>query len=76
MAGLGSFDETKFNTFTQVLGTLIASMLPAVAIIVLYFIPSTIERLWTIMAFSALFSFTLKVFTNARGAETFAATAA
>lgn len=53
-----------------------ASVLPAISIIALYFIHNMLARLVAIMAFSALFSFTLAIFTTAKRIEIFAATAA
>ena len=76
MAGLAYFDDSKLNAVAHFLGTFIASMLPAMAIFVLYFVPDLLDRLWIILAFSALFSFTLAIFTKAKRVEIFAATAA
>jgi len=55
---------------------MVASLLPAISILALYFIHNMLARLGAIMAFSALFSFTLAIFTTAKRIEIFAATAA
>ncbi|KAI9844373.1 MAG: hypothetical protein M1838_002218 [Thelocarpon superellum] len=60
------------NTITTVL----ASLLPTVCTIVLYFSPSTLTSLGLIVVFTFLFSFILAVATDARRVEIFAATAA
>ncbi|KAI9668540.1 MAG: hypothetical protein M1831_000979 [Alyxoria varia] len=75
-AGLTHYDDSKLNRIAHFIGTLIASMLPAMSIFVLYFVNSMLDRLCIIIAFSALFSFTLAIFTKAKSVEIFAATAA
>lgn len=70
------YEDSKLNAFAHFLGTLLASLLPPLSIFVLYFVSSQVDRLCIILAFSALFSFTLALFTRSRGVEIFAATAA
>jgi hypothetical protein len=52
-----------------------ASMLPILAIVILYFIQSMSRRLGAIAAFTFIFSAVLGVFSNGRRIEIFAATA-
>ena len=75
-AGMARFEDSKLNAFAHFLGTLLASLLPPLSIFVLYFVRRQVDRLGIVLAFSALFSFTLALFTRARGVEIFAATAA
>ena len=70
------YEDSKLNACAHMVGTFMASLLPPLSIFVLYFVNSQVDRLGIIMAFSALFSFTLALFTRARGVEIFAATAA
>ena len=56
--------------------TLIASLMPTIAIFVLYFVKSTLARLGVILCFSALFSLALSLVAKAKKIETFAATTA
>ncbi|KAI9726512.1 MAG: hypothetical protein M1828_001334 [Chrysothrix sp. TS-e1954] len=75
-AGLQHYKDSKINAIAHFIGTFIASMLPAASIFVLYYVNSMIDRLCIILALSALFSFSLAIFTKAKRVEIFAATAA
>lgn len=55
---------------------MLASMLPILSTIVLYFVQDTGKRLWIITGFTALFSLSLGFFTRATVQEIFSATAA
>ncbi len=70
------YEDEKINAVSRFIGTLIASLLPAVSIFTLYFVHNMLARLGAIMTFSVLFSFTLAIFTRATRIEIFAATAA
>ncbi|TKA79572.1 hypothetical protein B0A49_02999 [Cryomyces minteri] len=74
--GLTHYKDTHLNAVSHFVGALLASLLPAISIIVLYFVQNMLARLGAIMAFSAVFAFTLAVFTKATRIEIFAATAA
>lgn len=75
-SGLTEYKDKTLSTFANVLSTMLAAMLPTICIFVLYFVKSPLSRLGAIMAFSAIFSVTLAIFTKARRVEVFAATAA
>lgn len=55
---------------------LLASLIPAASIFTLYYVTHMVARLGVILAYSALFSFCLALFTTARRIEIFGATAA
>ena len=74
--GLQHYKDSKINAIAHFIGTFVASMLPAASIFVLYFVPNMVDRLCIILALSALFSFSLAIFTQAKRVEIFAATAA
>lgn len=73
---LKDYKDSRLNLFTQFIVTIVASVLPAVAIIVLYFIHNLLARLGAVAGFSVVFATCLSVFTTAARIETFAATAA
>ena len=75
-AGLTHIPDAKLNRVARVIGTFLASMLPPLSIFVLYYVANMLDRLCIILAFSALFSATLAVFTKARCVEIFMGTAA
>jgi len=60
----------------SLISTVLASVLPVAATVVLYFFQSTYQRLGIIAGFTAVFSFLLSVITNASRSDIFAATAA
>ncbi|MCJ1266553.1 hypothetical protein MMC22_006438 [Lobaria immixta] len=71
-----SFSDEKIRSFVRVLAVVVSSVLPILAIVVLYFIKSPTARLGAIVAFSALCSAALALLSNAKNFEIIAATAA
>lgn len=63
-------------TVTHIVGITLGTLIPTAAIFVLYYVHDMVARLGAILAFSALFSLALAVFTKAKKVEIFAATAA
>ena len=61
---------------SHLVGVILASIIPAASIFTLYFVSDMVDRLGILLAFSALFSICLALFTTARRIEIFAATAA
>lgn len=59
----------------EVIGTLCASTLPVLSVVVLYWVQSMGKRLAIIAVFTTLFSVVLGLFSNSRAIEIFAATA-
>ena len=53
-----------------------SSLLPTLAILVLYFVKSMLVRIGLVIVFTFMFSFVLSIFTGARNVEVFSATAA
>lgn len=70
------YEESKLATIASIVGTVLASLLPIICILVLYFVRSTLTRLGIMVVFTTLFSTTLAIFTSARRVEIFASTAA
>lgn len=60
----------------RAISVIISSSIPALAVLVLYYIDSLVGRLATIIGFSLACAICLTVFTNARPIEIFAGTAA
>lgn len=58
------------------MGTVCATLLPVLAVVILYHVASMERRLAIIGIFTAIFSTALGVLTNGRVVETFSATAA
>lgn len=58
------------------MSVILATTIPTVAVLALYFIPTIGWRLGAIVAFSFLVSVTMAMFTTAKPFEIFAATAA
>jgi hypothetical protein len=69
------YSDSALTRAGKILGTMCASMLPVLAIVILYFIQSMGRRLGVIAAFTFIFSAVLGVFSNGRRIEIFAATA-
>lgn len=75
-SGLYSYKKSTLMTVTHIVGTTIGTLIPTAAISVLYYVHDMVARLGAILAFSAVFSLALAVFTKAKKVEIFAATAA
>ena len=70
------YRDSYFYRIGNILGTLISTLIPVGAIVVLYLVSDMATRLAIVSIFTALFSMTLSVATGARRVEIFAATAA
>jgi hypothetical protein len=75
-SGLYHYRKGNVRALSHLVGILLASLIPAASIFTLYFVKHMTDRLGVIVAYSALFSICLGVFTTARRVEIFAATAA
>ena len=74
--GLVDYSEAFLVTLADNISTVIASLLPVISTIVLYFIQDILARLGTIVGLMALFAMVLSIFTEAKRIEIFNATAA
>lgn len=74
--GMYIYDEKHIIRAADIIGTLIASLMPVVAVIVLYSIHNMWVRLGMIALFTVLLSLALIIITKGRRIEIFAATAA
>ena len=70
------YRDSYFYQIGNILGTLISTLIPIGAIVVLYLVSDMGTRLAIVSLFTALFSVTLSLVTGARRVEIFAATAA
>ncbi|KAL2071856.1 hypothetical protein VTL71DRAFT_13091 [Oculimacula yallundae] len=73
-SGIISYEESVLEKYTSHITTIIASLLPIVAIAVLYCVGSMKTRLGLVSLFTFMFSTALSFFTNARRGEIFVAT--
>lgn len=69
-------DDHRIETVLYAIATVVASMLPIMSVVVLYFVQSNNVRLGLTVAFSACFAILLVCLTNAKKVEVFTATAA
>ncbi|KAE9365191.1 hypothetical protein N431DRAFT_496331 [Stipitochalara longipes BDJ] len=72
-SGIVSYEDKVLQKFTLHITTIIASLLPIVAIIALYLIGPMNERLGLMALFTVVFTACLSVFTNAKRGEIFIA---
>ncbi|CZR67079.1 uncharacterized protein PAC_16978 [Phialocephala subalpina] len=76
LSEVSQYNETPLLRIVNILGTLVASLLPISSIVILYFVNNAVVRLGIVVAFTAVFSITLLLITQAKRAEVFAATSA
>lgn len=72
-SGICEYDEGHISGVVDVLGTVVASILPIGSIVGLYFVRHVLVRLGLIVVFTAVFSLALAVFSDARRVEVFVA---
>ena len=74
--GIWKYEEKVVLRAADIIGTLISSLLPIVAVVVLYCVKDMLVRLGMVALFTVLFSLALVLVTKAKRVEVFAATAA
>lgn len=74
--GLVRWRNEPYRALSRALSVVTSTMIPSLAVIVLYFIHNLLARIFAATMFSALFSVTLALLTKARAPEIFGATAA
>ena len=74
--GLVEWDGTTYLRTARGMSVVVSSLIPSLAIVILYFIHNLIARILTAMGLSFVFSVALALSTPARPAEIFAASAA
>lgn len=73
---LVEYKTSRFEAISTSIAVALSSLLPVLSILALYFVRKMILRIVLVLIFTTLFSVFLKVFTNARTAEIYSATAA
>lgn len=74
-ASLMSYSDSKLSRASNVVALVVSSVLPVMTIFVLNLVNTTNQRIGLTMLFTAVFAILLAVFSNAKGAEIFGATA-
>ncbi|KEQ89197.1 hypothetical protein M438DRAFT_330217 [Aureobasidium pullulans EXF-150] len=74
--GLTHHSDTTYTKTSRLISILTSSLIPSLAILILYFIHNLLARIFVAMGLSFLFSVALALLTQARAAEIFASTAA
>ncbi|KAF2115037.1 hypothetical protein BDV96DRAFT_493735 [Lophiotrema nucula] len=75
-SGAVHYSDARLNRANKFLITILASILPIVAIIVLFAVRGTWRRIYVSIGFTTLFAISLATFSSARRLEIFASTAA
>ena len=74
--GVGVFSDDRVRRTTRVVAVVLASILPVLSIVILYYVHPTNIRIGLIIVFSTLFSAVVALVSDARNVEVMAATAA
>lgn len=74
--GLRGFKDTSLIRITGIFTSIIASALPVLSIVILYFVKSLTSRIGVIALFNFVLSFCMTIFTKAKRSEIFAISAA
>ena len=75
-AKIWSYSDDIILQILDILGTVLASLFPIASIVALYYLSSMEARLGILTGFTALFALCLKLGTESRKIEVFAATSA
>ena len=73
-SGIAQYRDGLINSAINLLGTVVSSLFPVLAIVVLYYVKDMPARLGCIAAFTGLFSLALGLMTQGSRVEIFAAT--
>ncbi|KAG9526615.1 hypothetical protein KCU93_g5415, partial [Aureobasidium melanogenum] len=73
---LREYDDKKIDQLSDATSAVVSSLLPTLAILVLYFVKSLLIKIVLVVVFTGLFSCLLSIFTEAIRIEVFSATAA
>ena len=76
VGGVTQYSDSKMAKISTFIASVMSSILPVIAILVLYFVQRTVVRLYVTIGLTTLFASSLAIFTSARHHEIFAATAA
>lgn len=74
-ASLVSYSYSKLSRASNVVALVVSSVLPVITIFILNLVNTTNQRISRTLLFTAMFAVLLAVFSNAKGAEIFGATA-
>jgi hypothetical protein len=69
-------NDQNFRLFSKIVSIIVSTIFPSTAVLVLYFIKRLVVRVGVVLLFSAVFSTSFAVFTNAKPIKIFAATTA
>nr|XP_036575622.1 uncharacterized protein CTRU02_14412 [Colletotrichum truncatum]KAF6782225.1 hypothetical protein CTRU02_14412 [Colletotrichum truncatum] len=69
------YDGRKLQRFSDIAVAAFSAALPTLVILVLYFVQNMIHRIGLVIVFTTIFSVAFAMFTGAKKAEVFAATA-
>ncbi|KAF8849118.1 hypothetical protein BDZ45DRAFT_680771 [Acephala macrosclerotiorum] len=72
---LVGYSDESIARLTRFISTIFACLLPAISVVILYFVDSLPKRLATLALLALGFSLSLLHFTNAAGGDIFVATA-
>ncbi|CAD0109828.1 unnamed protein product, partial [Aureobasidium uvarum] len=73
---ISGYSKERYTTASRTISVVTSSLIPSLAIVILYFIHSLLVRIFVAMGLSFLFSIALALLTSARAAEIFASTTA
>ncbi len=68
------YSNSALLRFNTILVTVVSSAIPVLAIVTLYFVQNTLDRIGVLVAFTIAFALALALFTNATRLEIFATT--
>ena len=74
--GLVSYDDSKIEYATRIITTVMASIVPAISILILYVLKNTYARIGLTALLSSVFALLLATCSSAKKVEIFAVTAA
>ena len=74
--GFRQYNEEHMMKISNSLAAIFSSLLPTMAILVLYFVKRVLLRIGLTIVFTSIFSLVLSLFTEAKKVEIFSATAA
>ncbi|KAK4549982.1 hypothetical protein LTR36_002949 [Oleoguttula mirabilis] len=73
---IAAYSDSRVSRIATVITSVVSALLPVVAVLVLFYVKATHDRIYIMLGLTALFAFAIAIFTSAKHHEIFAATAA
>lgn len=73
---VAAYSDSRISKIATLVTSVVSALLPVAAVLILFYVKATHDRIYIMLGLTALFAFALAILTSAKHHEIFAATAA